>query len=182
MGRHKKQETKEASPKRMKKRYSNSELEVALVEFVRAGYSSWKVEKVTGIHHTTIQRAWENLSLGDKQIIRERAGLITDTVSEAIISAEVDAIKALTIKLKDVSDLALDEIEARLKDPLRRMEIKDADLINIATKCLAMVKENTQSQEDKETAKSKSVTNIFNILDQSIQEHLTITSKEYEKH
>lgn len=180
MGRHKKHETKEASPKRMKKRYSNSELEVALVEFVRAGYSGWKVEKVTGIHHTTIQRAWDNLSLGDKQIIRERAGLITDAVSEAIISAEVDAIKALTIKLKDVSDLALDEIEARLKDPLRRMEIKDADLINIATKGMALVKENTQTKEDEMAQSNKKVTQIFNILDQSIQEHLTILSMKYE--
>lgn len=181
MGRRKKQVAEETPPKRKKRRYSNAGLEMALIEFVRAGYSAWKAEKITNIHHTTIQRAWENLSMEEKKNYQERVGYIADAVSQTIITSELDVIKALTAKLKDVSDLALEEIEARLKDPLRRMEIKDADLINIITKGIALVKENTQTKDEENAQTNQKITQVFNILDQSIQEHLTISSMSYEE-
>lgn len=168
--------------KASKNRASKVSMDMALIEYVRCGDSAWQASKITSIHHTTIQRAWDRLSESERAVYRERAQVVTNSVEDAIIAQEVAVIGDITMKMQEIGSLALDELRSRLANDLRRMDMKDADLINIATKCLAMVKENTQSQEDKETAKSKSVTNIFNILDQSIQEHLTITSKEYEKH
>lgn len=173
---------KNSVSKAAKKRASKVTMDMALMEYVRCGDSAWQASKLTAIHHTTIQRAWDRLSESERAVYRERAQMVTNAVEDAIIAQEVAVIGDITMKMQELGSLALDELRSRLTDDLRRMDMKDADLINIATKCLAMVKENTQSQEDKETAKSKSVTNIFNILDQSIQEHLTITSKEYEKH
>lgn len=173
---------KNPATKASKNRASKVSMDMALIEYVRCGDSAWQASKITSIHHTTIQRAWDRLSESERAVYRERAQVVTNTVEDAIIAQEVAVIGDITMKMQEIGSLALDELRSRLTDDLRRMDMKDADLINIAAKCLAMVKENTQLQEDKETAKSKSVTNIFNILDQSIQEHLTITSKEYEKH
>lgn len=167
--------------KAARKRGSNVELDMALLEYVRCGDSAWRASKITPLHHTTIQRAWNKLSAEEQARYRDRANTIIQRVEDTIISQEVAVISDVTAKLQEIGCLALTELQSRLTDDLRRMDMKDADLINIATKCLTMVKENTQSQEDKETAKNKSVTNIFNILDQSIQENLIIKSKEYEK-
>ena len=172
---------KEKERRATKNRNTKTSMEVALIEYARCGDSAWQASKLTSIHHTTIQRAWDKLSEDAKRIYRERAGVIANTVEDAIISQEVAVITDVTLKLQELGNLALTELQSRLTDDLRRMDMKDADLINIATKCLAMVKENMQQQEDKDSARSKSVTNIFNILDQSIQDNLIIKSKEYDK-
>ena len=172
---------KNKSRRAAKSRASKVSMDMALLEYARCGNSAWQASKITAIHHTTIQRAWDRLSADEQASYRERAMTITDAVEDIIISQEVAVISDVTLKLQELGNLALDELRSRLSDDLRRMDMKDADLINIATKCLAMVKENTQEQESKESSKSKSITNIFNILDQSIQENLIVKSKEYEK-
>jgi hypothetical protein len=169
---------KEATTKR--KRTAPVEVELALIEYVRADYSTYQAEKLTGIHHTRIKRLWESLSLEEKDRYIERAGVVKDAVEQHIISEEIAVVSELTGNLKEVGNLALDELKARLQDDLRRMDMKDADLIAIATKCLTMFEKNISEVEDKE-GPSASVTNIYNILDNSIQENLQINAYNYEK-
>ena len=89
-------------------------------------------------------------------------------------------VSELTGKLKEVGSLALAELKARLEDDLRRMDMKDADLITIATKCLTMFEKNISEVEGKEE-QSATITNIYNILDNSIQENLQINAYNYDE-
>lgn len=154
-------------------------MELAIIEYVRAGFSTYQAQKLTGIHHTRIKRAWEALSLEERDRYIERAGVVKDAVEQHIISEEIAIVSELTDKLKEVGNLALDEIKARLQDEFRRTEMKDADLITIATKCLTLFDKNISEVEGKDEP-SASVTNIYNILDNSIQENLQINSYNYE--
>lgn len=184
MAKKKKASKDEDKPKRRKPlsktRYGATQLDMALLEYVRSGYSTWEAEKVSEVHHTAIQRAWDALSEDERNAYRDRAQTIVDLVQENITSNEVSIITEYTSRLKDISDLAIAEIGERLKDPLRRTEIKDADLIAMVTKCLAIINENTQ-QIKEDNKPTERVTNIFNIMDNSIQENLTLTSMQYEK-
>ena len=170
---------KTARKSKPKCKCNQTEMEMALLEYVRCGYSTWEAEKAIGIHHTKIQRAWDALSDAERNEYRERAQTICDAVADHMVSEEIALISAQTMKANAIANLALDEIETRLKDPLRKQEIKDADLINIATKCITLVKENTQLQKNEQSFDK--VTNIFNIFDNAIQEHLTISSMSYEE-
>lgn len=161
------------------KRKRSVRMDMALLELARTG-SSWEAEQITEVHHTTIQRAWDKLSEEERDIYYSRANTICDVVAQKITTEEVGVICEVTEKLREISNLALDEIRARLKDELRRVEMKDADLINIATKAIALVEENTRLKEDNKDKTPASVTTIFNIFDNAIQENLTLKSYDYE--
>lgn len=161
-------------------RYTFTQMDIALLEYVRSGGSNWEAEKVSGVHHTAIQRAWEALTENERNEYRNRAKDVCEAVTEQIFQKEVAVVSEATEKLREVSDLALNELRERLKDELRRTEIKDADLINIATKCLAMVDNNTRAKEEVSTQPT-SVTNIYNILDNSIQENLQLNTFSYDE-
>lgn len=175
----KKKKTTSPTRKRTPK-YSVVQMDMALMEFVRSGGSNYTAEKITGVHHTQIQRAWDGLTEAERNEYRMRARDVCDAVTEEVFQREVAIVSEVTAKLKEISDLALDELRERLKDDTRKWDMKDADLINIATKCLAIVDTNTRLKEEEESAKPTSVTNIFNILDNSIQEHLTLKTYDYE--
>lgn len=177
MARKKKADTRAFAPK---KRYGVTEMDMALLEYVRTDFAAYQAEKITGIHHTSIKRAWDNLSLEEKDRYRDRANVVRDAVEQQIISREVEVVSEVTAKLKEISDLALDELRYRLKDELRRFEMKDADLLNIATKCLTLVEDSMKDKDD-ENIPSATITNIYNILDNSIQEHLTLTTYDYDE-
>jgi hypothetical protein len=161
------------------KRKRSVKMDMALLEYARTG-SSWEAEQITDLHHTTIQRAWDKLSEEERDIYYGRANTICDVVAQKITNEEVEAICEVTEKLREISNLALDEIRARLTDDIRRMEMKDADLINIATKAIAIVDENTRTKEDDKSTTPASVTTIFNIFDNAIQENLTLKSYDNE--
>jgi hypothetical protein len=167
---------KETTGKRVYKRRRPiaADVEMALVEYIRHGFNSREAERATGIHHTRILRAWNSLTQEQQEEYRQRAIDIVDILNDKIMEAESTAIAEISLRLGDISKLALDEIEVRLKDPIRRTEMKDADLINIATKCITIVNDNMRLPADNKPPER--VTNIFNILDQSIQEHLTVKS------
>ena len=182
MARRKLPKIKEEKKPKSKSKVPKSQMDVALLEYVRSNFSTWQSEQVTGVHHTTIQRAWDNLSEAERQSYRERAQSICDIVEQEIVDKEIaTVVSEVTAKLKEIGDMALDELRERLKDDLRRMEIKDADLINIITKGIALVKENTQTKDEENAQANQKITQVFNILDQSIQEHLTISSMSYEE-
>lgn len=162
------------------KRSAPVNMELALMEYVRAGFSTYQAQKLTGIHHTRIKRAWEGLSLEERDRYIDRAGIVKDAVEQHIISEEIAVVSELTGKLKEVGSLALAELKARLEDDLRRMDMKDADLITIATKCLTMFEKNISEVEGKEE-QSATITNIYNILDNSIQENLQINAYNYDE-
>lgn len=172
---------KTSTPKKKRTpRYTFTQMDIALLEYVRSGGSNWEAEKVSGVHHTAIQRAWEALTESERNEYRSRAKDVCEAVTEQIFQKEVAVVSEATQKLREVSDLALDELRERLKDEFRRTEIKDADLINIATKCLAMVENNTRVKEEGSTQPT-SVTNIYNILDNSIQENLQLNTFSYDE-
>ena len=154
-------------------------MDMALIEYVRCGYSAWQASKIANVHHRSIERAWNKLSEEERAIYIERANTVADIVEDTIIAQEVAVISETTTRLKKIGNLALDELEARLGDELRRFEMKDADLINIATKCLAMADENTRRNEDEKKV-TVNVGQMFNLIDNSIQENLT-QHRNYEK-
>lgn len=174
----KKKKTTTPTRKRTPK-YSVVQMDLALLEFVRSGGSSYAAQKITGIHHTQIQRSWEALTETERNEYRARSRDVCDAVTEEVFQREVAIVSEVTAKLKEISDLALDEIRERLKDDLRRFEMKDADLLNIATKCLAIIESNTK-QEEEEQSQQTSITTIFNVFDNSIQESLTQSTYNYE--
>ena len=181
MARRKLPRIKEEKKPKSKSKVPKSQMDVALLEYVRSNFSTWQSEQVTGVHHTTIQRAWDNLSEAERQSYRERAQSICDIVEQEIVDKEIaTVVSEVTAKLKEIGDMALDELRERLKDDLRRMEIKDADLLNIATKCIAIVDENTRLKEENKPTESASITKIYNIFDNSIQENLQINSYKHE--
>lgn len=161
-------------------RYNVTQMDMALLEYVRSGGSSWEAEKITQVHHTAVQRAWDALSEEERNEYRNRAKDVYEAVTEQIFQKEVAVVSEITIKLKEISDLALDELRDRLKDELRRTEVKDADLITIATKCLALADNKTSNTEDNSHTNS-SVVNIYNILDNSIQENLQLNVFKHEE-
>ena len=161
-------------------RYNVTQMDMALLEYVRSGGSSWEAEKITQVHHTAVQRAWDALSEEERNEYRNRAKDVYEAVTEQIFQKEVAVVSEITIKLKEISDLALDELRDRLKDELRRTEVKDADLITIATKCLALA-ENKTSNTDDNSHPNSSVVNIYNILDNSIQENLQLNVFKHEE-
>lgn len=163
-----------------KRRVDRTTMDIALLEYVRCGESAWQASKITALHHTTIQRAWDRLSENDKIVYRERAGVIANAVEDAIISQEVAVITDVTSKLQEIGGLALNELRSRLNDDLRRMDMKDADLINIATKCLAMAEDNMRVKEEQKKNVTVNVAQMFNILDNSIQDNLQKSSMKYE--
>lgn len=154
-------------------------MDMALIEYVRCGYSAWQASKIANVHHRSIERAWNKLSEDERAVYIERANTVADIVEDTIIAQEVAVISETTARLKKIGNLALDELEARLGDELRRFEMKDADLINIATKCLAMADENTRRNEDEKKV-TVNVGQMFNLIDNSIQENLT-QHRTYEK-
>lgn len=154
-------------------------MEMALIEYVRCGYSAWQASKIANVHHRSIERAWNKLSEQERAIYIERANTVADIVEDTIIAQEVAVISETTTRLKKIGNLALDELEARLGDELRRFEMKDADLINIATKCLTMADENTRRSEEEKKV-TVNVGQMFNLIDNSIQENLT-QHRNYEK-
>ena len=169
-----------ATRKKRTPRYTVTEMDMALLEFVRSGGSNWQAEKVSGVHHTAIQRAWEGLTEGERNEYRNRAKDVCEAVTEQIFQKEVAIVSEITAKLTEIGNLALDELRERLNDDLRRMDMKDADLINIATKCLALADENTKAKEEEQKSQPSSVTNIFNLFDNSIQENLQLNSYKHE--
>jgi hypothetical protein len=177
MSKKKKADTRASAPKR---KYGVTEMEMALLEYVRTDFAAYQAEKVTGIHHTSIKRAWDALSLEEKDRYRDRANVVRDAVEQRIIAEEIAVVGEVTAKLKEISDLALNELRDRLKDELRRFEMKDADLLNIATKCLALFDESMKDKTEENTT-SATITNIYNILDNSIQEHLTLKTYDYDE-
>ena len=180
MAKRKLPKLKEEKKPRSKSKYKQTQMDMALLEYVRCNFSTWEAEKVTEVHHTAIQRAWDALSEEERDSYRERAKTICDLVEENITHREVAVVSEVTEKLREIGDLALDEIRARLKDELRRMEIKDADLINIATKCIAIVDDNTRLKLEEKPDQNTSITKIYNIFENSIQENLQINSVKYE--
>ena len=154
-------------------------MDMALIEYVRCGYSAWQASKIANVHHRSIERAWNKLSEQERAIYIERANTVADIVEDTIIAQEVAVISETTTRLKKIGNLALDELEARLGDELRRFEMKDADLINIATKCLTMADENTRRNEEEKKV-TVNVGQMFNLIDNSIQENLT-QHRNYEK-
>lgn len=175
----KKKKTTSPTRKRTPK-YSVVQMDMALMEFVRSGGSNYTAEKITGVHHTQIQRAWDGLTEAERNEYRMRARDVCDAVTEEVFQREVAIVSEVTAKLKEIGDMALEELRERLKDDLRRMEIKDADLLNIATKCIAIVDENTRLKEENKPTESASITKIYNIFDNSIQENLQINSYKHE--
>lgn len=160
-------------------RYTFTQMDMALLEFVRSGGSNWQAEKVSGVHHTAIQRAWDGLTENERNEYRNRAKDVCEAVTEQIFQKEVAIVSEITAKLTEIGNLALDELRARLGDELRKIVMKDADLINIATKCLALADENTKTKKESKNQPT-SVTNIYNILDNSIQENLQLNTFNYE--
>lgn len=167
--------------KPIKNRATKVSIDVALLEYVRCGDSAWRASKIAGVSHTTIQRAWDKMSEEERAVYRERAAVITETVEDRIIAQEVKVVTEVTEKLQEVGNLALDELRSRLNDDLRRMEMKDADLINIATKCLGLAEDNLKTKEEQKNNVTMNVAQMFNILDNSIQEHLQKSSMIYEE-
>lgn len=154
-------------------------MDMALIEYVRCGYSAWQASKIANVHHRSIERAWNKLSEQERAIYIERANTVADIVEDTIIAQEVAVISETTTRLKEIGNLALDELKSRLSDELRRYEMKDADLINIATKCLTMADENTRRSEGEKKV-TVNVGQMFNLIDNSIQENLT-QHRNYEK-
>lgn len=161
------------------KRANKTLMDMALIEYVRCGYSAWQASKITNVHHESIKRAWDKLSEEERAVYVQRADTVADIVENTIIAQEVAVISETTTRLKKIGNLALDELEARLGDELRRFEMKDADLINIATKCLTMADENTRRSEEEKKV-TVNVGQMFNLIDNSIQENLT-QHRNYEK-
>lgn len=161
------------------KRANKTLMDMALIEYVRCGYSAWQASKIANVHHRSIERAWNKLSEQERAIYIERANTVADIVEDTIIAQEVAVISETTTRLKKIGNLALDELEARLGDELRRFEMKDADLINIATKCLTMADENTRRNEEEKKV-TVNVGQMFNLIDNSIQDNLT-QHRNYEK-
>ena len=161
------------------KRANKTLMEMALIEYVRCGYSAWQASKIANVHHRSIERTWNKLSEQERAIYIERANTVADIVEDTIIAQEVAVISETTARLKKIGNLALDELESRLSDDLRRFEMKDADLINIATKCLTMADENTRRSEEEKKV-TVNVGQMFNLIDNSIQENLT-QHRNYEK-
>lgn len=165
----------------VKNRASKVSLDVGLIEYVRCGGSAWQAGKIAGMHHSTIQRAWDRLTEEERASYRERAAVITDTVEDRIIAQEVAVVTEVTEKLQEIGNLALDELRTRLNDDLRRMEMKDADLINIATKCLGMAEDNIKTKDEQKNNVTVNVAQMFNLLDNSIQDNLLKSSMKYEE-
>lgn len=161
------------------KRANKTLMEMALIEYVRCGYSAWQASKIANVHHRSIERTWNKLSEQERAIYIERANTVADIVEDTIIAQEVAVISETTTRLKKIGNLALDELESRLSDDLRRFDMKDADLINIATKCLAMADENTRRNEEEKKV-TVNVGQMFNLIDNSIQDNLT-QHRNYEK-
>ena len=161
------------------KRANKTLMDMALIEYVRCGYSAWQASKITNVHHQSIKRAWDKLSEEERAIYVQRADTVADIVENTIIAQEVAVISETTARLKKIGNLALDELESRLSDDLRRFDMKDADLINIATKCLTLADENTRRNEEEKKV-TVNVGQMFNLIDNSIQDNLT-QHRKYEK-
>jgi hypothetical protein len=172
-----KEKPKKKYKPREKTLYKRTQMDMALLEYVRSGFSGWAAEKLTEVHHTAVQRAWEALSEAERDEYRERATTICESVEDRLTSEEITILAEYTAKLKDISNLALDELEERLRDPLRKTEIKDADLLNIAHKFISLVNENTSPKKED---KPQTINNMFNFFEDSIQENLNINSHNYE--
>lgn len=147
-------------------------MDMALIEYVRCGYSAWQASKIANVHHQSIKRAWDKLSEEERAIYVQRADTVADIVENTIIAQEVAVISETTTRLKKIGNLALDELESRLSDDLRRFDMKDADLINIATKCLTLADENTRRNEEEKKV-TVNVGQMFNLIDNSIQDNLS---------
>ena len=172
-----KEKPKKKYKPREKTLYKRTQMDMALLEYVRSGYSGWEAEKITEVHHTAVQRAWEALSEAERDEYRARATTICESVEDRLTSEQITILAEYTAKLKDISNLALDELEERLRDPLRKTEIKDADLMNIAHKFISLVNENTSSKMEE---KPQTINNMSNFFENSIQQNLNINSHNYE--
>jgi hypothetical protein len=155
-------------------------LDIALVEFVRLDYNSSQAERLTGVGHSLILREWQRLSDEEKKNYVERANSISDVVTQKLTDTHLTLVEEVCTKLKGIYDLALDEIHERLNDPFKRSEIKDADLLNIATKFIGIVQTQTTPKVEEKNVNTQVIIEQFNLLDNSIQEHLTKKSMTYE--
>ena len=131
------------------KRAKKPLMDMALIEYVRCGYSAWQASKIANVHHESIKRAWDKLSEEERAIYVQRADTVADIVENTIIAQEVAVISETT------------------------------DLINIATKCLTLADENTRRNEEEKKV-TVNVGQMFNLIDNSIQDNLT-QHRNYEK-
>lgn len=148
----------------------NTRLDMALVEYVRAGYNSSAASNLTGVHHSTILRKWRNMDEIEQNSYIERANSISEAVEDIVVTTHSEVVADITTKLRETSDMAVDELRERLQNPFRRAEIKDADLVAIVTKCLTLINEQMGIDETNKVTNNNLA--IFNIFDQSIQDDL----------
>lgn len=138
------------------------------------------IGKKYGVHHTYVTRLWEKLSEEEKHAFRLKAEDVRDIATERIVAEQADAITTITEELVNLTQLSLAEYARRLRSPVLKTEIKDKDLIQFVAKAMDIMQKATAQSKAEEIEDKSGVTNIFNILDQSIQENIQIKSFKYD--
>jgi hypothetical protein len=152
---------------------------IICTEFAKDGRPSI-VAKRYGVHHSYVTRLWEKLSEEEKHAFRLKAEDVRDIAAEKIIAEQADAITTITEELIDLTKLSLAEYARRLRSPVLKTEIKDKDLIQFIAKTMDIVQRATTASRAEEE-KNGNTTNIFNILDQSIQDNIQINTYDYDE-
>lgn len=150
-----------------------------LVEFARVGRPA-VVAKKYNVHHSYLQRMWDGLTDDEREMYRCQANNVVDFATERLVQEQSDAIHTINERLLTLTMRSLDEYEERISDKLLSKEIRDSDLISFMAKAMAIIQASTKEPPKEEDAKTQSINQVFNILDQSIQNNINQKSMTYE--
>lgn len=138
------------------------------------------IAKHYGVHHSYPKRLWESLSPEEQDAYRLKSDDIRDIASERIISEQSSAITQITEELIDLTKLSIAEYGRRLKSNILREDIKATELISFIAKAMSVVQDSSKSVAESEKEKGSSLTQTFNIFDQSIQQNIQNNLYDYE--
>lgn len=150
-----------------------------LVEFARIGRPHI-VAKKYGLHHSYVQRLWDALSDDEKEMYRCQANNVVDFVTDRMVQEQSDTIHAINERLLKLTMRSLDEYEERITSKLLSKEIKDSDLISFMSKAMAIIQASIKEPPKEENEQPQTIMQVFNILDQSIQQNINQQSFTYE--
>lgn len=153
-----------------------------LVEFARVGRPHI-VGKKYGVHHSYVQRLWDALSDDEREMYRCQANNVVDFATERLVQEQSDAIHTINERLLNLTMRSLDEYESRISDKLLSKEIRDSDLISFMAKAMSIIQNSTKqpAKDEDDDNKHQNISQVFNILDQSIQTNISQKSIEYDE-
>lgn len=165
--------------KRNLTKYDPARDAMMLIEYARCRRPA-VVAKQYGVHHSYVQRLWQALTEEEKRAYEMKADDVRDIAAEKIVAIQADAITEITNEITDLAMLSLREYGRRLRDEQLKRAIKDKDLISFISKSVAIINGNTKDEDNDDDDKKKPLSQVFNMFEQSMMEHLTITEYEYE--